>query len=381
MQRVFTDALVPSTARWSIGTVGVLDGSGFPKKGTASVGVKRQYCGRLGKTDNCQVGVFLTGVMPAGTALLDCQLYLPKEWAADRRRRKQTRVPKEVRFRTQPQIAAEVLRRTQESGTVRFDWVVADEAFGSNGSLLDTLEERQQQYLFEVPTTTTVWTVDPAQHVPTGRGVGRPRTRPRRAAVYAVKALAESLVPEAWRALQVREGAGGPLVFEFVAVRVWAVRHRRPGPPIWLVIRRALGADPEIKYYVSNAPAQTRLETLALVSSCRFRVEEFFEEAKSYLGMAHYEARAWSSWHHHMSLVALAHLFVTLTRARLKKSPAPDAGHGGAVLRSALPRSPLTVADAIRIMEYHLARNEVAQQSHAKRWKQQHKRIAFKLLL
>jgi SRSO17 transposase len=263
--------------------------------------------------------------------LLDCQLYLPKEWAADRRRRHQTRVPKAVRFRTQPQIAAELLRRTQEAGTVRFDWVVADEAFGSNGSLLDTLEEHQQKYLFEVPTTTTVWTVDPSAEVPAGRGLGRPPTRPRRAAVYAVKALAESLVPEAWRALQVREGAGGPLVFEFVAVRVWAVRHRKPGPPIWLVIRRGLGTDPEIKYYVSNAPADTRLETLALVSGCRFRVEEFFEEAKSYLGMAHYEARAWSSWHHHMSLVALAHLFVTLTRQRLKKSPAPHAGHGGAV--------------------------------------------------
>ncbi len=336
IQQVFAEELVPSAATWSIGTVGVLDGSGFPKKGTASVGVKRKYCGRLGKTDNCQVGVFLTGVTPAGTALLDGQLYLPKEWAADRQRRKKVRVPKEVRFRTQPQIAAELLRRTQAAGTVRFTWVVGDEAFGSNGALLDTLEERQQQYLFEVPTTTTVWTVDPAQGVPAGRGVGRPPTRPRRQAVYSVQALAASLVPEAWHAMQVREGANGPLVFEFVAVRVWAVRHRKPGPPIWLVIRRGLGADPEIKYYVSNAPAETRLETLALVSGCRFRVEEFFEEAKSYLGMAQYEARAWSSWHHHMSLVALAHLFVTLTRQRLKKSATPDARHGAALTEERL---------------------------------------------
>jgi SRSO17 transposase len=278
----------------------------------------------------------LTGVTPAGTALLDCQLYLPKEWASDRQRCKKVRVPKEVRFRTQPQIAAELLQRAQETGAVRFDWVVADEAFGSNGSLLDTLEERQQNYLLEVPANTTVWTVDPAEQVPAARGVGRPPTRPRREAVHSVKAVAEGLPTMAWHAYQVREGACGPLVFEFAAVRVWAVRHRKPGPPIWLVIRRSLDADAEIKYYVSNAAADTRLETLALVSGCRYRVEEFFEEGKSYLGMAQYEARAWSSWHHHMSLVALAHLFVTLTRERLKKSPPPDSGHGAAVTEERL---------------------------------------------
>jgi SRSO17 transposase len=336
IQHVFAEELLPSTATWSIGTIGVIDGSGFPKKGTESVGVKRQYCGRLGKTENCQVGVFLTGVTPAGTALLDYQLYLPKEWASDHKRRKKVRVPKEVRFRTQPQIAAELLQRTQETGVVRFDWVIADEAFGSNGSLLDILEERKQKYLLEVPATTTVWTVDPVREVPAGRGVGRPPTCPRRDAVHSVKAVAESLPATAWHAYRVREGACGPLVFEFAAVRVWAVRHRKPGPAIWLMIRRSLGADAEIKYYVSNAAADTRLETLALVSGCRFRVEEFFEEGKSYLGMAQYEARAWSSWHHHMSLVALAHLFVTLTRERLKKSPAPDAGHGAAITEERL---------------------------------------------
>jgi SRSO17 transposase len=319
IQAVFAEELVPSTATWPIGTVGVIDGSSFVKKGIESVGVKRQYCGRLGKTENCQVGVFLTGVTPAGTALLDHQLYLPKEWASNAKRRKKVHVPKEVRFRTQPQLAADLLRRTQEAGVVRFDWVVADEAFGSNGTLLDILEERQQNYLLEVPVTTTVWTVDPAGEVPPARAPGRPPTRPRRDAVRSVKAVAASLPTDAWHAYQVREGACGPLVFEFAAVRVWAVRHRKPGPPIWLVIRRSLGPDPEIKYYVSHAAADTRLETLALVSGCRFRVEEFFEEGKSYLGMAQYEARAWSSWHHHMSLVALAHLFVTLTRARFKK--------------------------------------------------------------
>jgi SRSO17 transposase len=214
----------------------------------------------------------------------------------------------------------DLLRRTQEPGVVRFDWVIADETFGRNGAFLDDLEELHQHYLVEVPTNTTVWTVDPASAVPPkSAGRGRTPTRPQRDKVRSVQAVAESLPVEAWHTYQLREGACGPLVFQFAAVRVWAVRHREPGPAIWLVIRRSLGSDPEIKYYVSNAPALAPLATLALVSGCRFRVEEFFQEGKSYLGMAQYEARAWSSWHHHMSLVALGHLLVTLTRLRLKK--------------------------------------------------------------
>lgn len=319
IQAVFAEQLMPAAQTWSIGTVGVVDGSAFVKKGTQSVGVQRQHCGRLGKIENCQVGVFLTGVTPAGCALLDHQLYLSKEWAKDKKRREQTYVPQGIRFRTEPQIAADLLRRTQAAGQVGFDWVVADETFGRNGDFLDDLESLGQRYLVEVPVTTTVWTVDPASAVPPPRGRGRRPTRPRRDHVRSVKAVAESLPATAWHTLQVREGACGPLVFDFAAVRVWAVRHRKPGPPIWLVMRRSLGPDREVKYYVSNAAADTPLETLALVSGCRFRVEEFFEEGKSYLGMAQYEARAWSSWHHHMSLVGLAHLLVTLTRIRLKK--------------------------------------------------------------
>ena len=116
-----------------------------------------------------------------------------------------------------------------------------------------------------------------------------------------------------------REGAVGPLVFEFAAVRVWAVRHRKPGPPIWVLIRRSLEDVPEVKYYVSNGEEGTPLEVLGLVACSRHRVEEFFEDCKGYLGMAQYETRSWTGWHHHMTLVALAHLFVGLARLRLKK--------------------------------------------------------------
>jgi len=137
--------------------------------------------------------------------------------------------------------------------------------------------------------------------------------------VQSVGALATSLPPSAWQILQLRLGAKGPLAFAFARVRVWAVRHRQPGPACWLILRRSLEADAEVKYYLANAPEEEPLETMALVTGTRYRVEEYLEEGKMYLGMAPYAARAWSSWHHHMSLVALAHLFVTLTRLRLKK--------------------------------------------------------------
>ena len=132
IQAVFAEELVPTTTQWSLGTVGVIDESGFEKAGTESVGVARQWCGRLGKVENCRVGVFLTGVAPGGVAGLDAQLFLTKEWAADRQRRKKTRVPKEVKFQTKPGTAVEMLRRTRAAGKVRFDWVVVDSLYGDS---------------------------------------------------------------------------------------------------------------------------------------------------------------------------------------------------------------------------------------------------------
>jgi SRSO17 transposase len=227
-----------------------------------------------------------------------------REWAFD--------------FLTEPQIGAELSRRTQAAGTIHLDWITADERYGQNGKFLDLLEAQQQRYLVEVPVSTTVWTEDPASAVPPYQGQGHPPTRAGRQAVHSVVEVTATWPAAAWQALQVREGTKGPLVFQFAAVRVWAVRHRRPGPPIWLMVRRSLGPEVETKYYVSNTAADVPLEDRALVTGCRYRVEEFLEEGKSYLGMAQYEARAWSSWHHHRSLVGLAHLFVTLTRVRLK---------------------------------------------------------------
>jgi len=323
LQAAAADELAPSAAGSPVGFVGVLDESAFAKKGTHSVGVARQHNGRLGKEDNCQVGVFLVGVTPAGTALLDHRLYLPEPWCEGtpeaHARRDEAHVPEDVSFRTKPQLAAELVRNVAVLGQVELDWVVADEAYGKAGDLLDELEELGQKYVMEVPVNTSVWTTDPAASVPAYAGRGRKPTAPARDDVRAVAAVAAGLPAAAWQALRVREGAVGPLVFEFAAVRVWAMRHRRPGPPIWLLIRRSLEAEPEVKYHVSNAGAEAPPGTLALVACSRFRVEEFFEACKSHLGMAQYETRSWAGWHHHMTLVGLAHLFVTLTRLRLGK--------------------------------------------------------------
>ena len=199
------------------------------------------------------------------------------------------------------------------------DWITADEAYGGNGEFLDELETLGHRYVVEVPVNTTVWTEDPAACVPPQGSRGRVPTLPSRASVRSVAAVVSALPPEGWRILEIRQGAKGPLTFAFAAVRVWAVRHGAAGPPIWLLVRRSPGGDADLKYYVSNGDAATPLEVLAQVACTRHEVEEYLEDAKSYLGMAQYETRSWIGWHHHMSLVAIAHLFITLTRRDLKK--------------------------------------------------------------
>ena len=362
LQAVFNEEFVPTASQWPIGTVGVIDESAFVKRGTESVGVQRQWCGRLGKQENCQVGVFLVGVTPAGSALLDHQLYLPESWAADTVRRKKTRVPAEITFQTKPQIAGTLLTRS----SVRFDWITADEEYGRDGDLLDALEGRNQRYLVEVPANTTVWAERPMRQTPDEL-------------VWQVSQLAQTIPGKGWRVVQLREGAKGPLAFEFARLRVWSVRHRRAGPLVWLLIRRSLERVPEVKYYVSNAEPEMPLEPMAQVTGVRWRVEEFFEDGKGQLGMAQYEARSWTSWHHHMSLVALAHLYVMQTRRDLNRQ-VPDLTLDMAMrlLRAALPHPQLTLQQAGDLVDYYRDRNKQATESHRKTWLARHPRVVQK---
>lgn len=363
IQAVFNEEFVPTARQWPIGTVGVIDASGFVQRGTQSVGVARQGCGRLGKQENCQVGVFLLGVTPAGTALLDHPLYLPESWAADAARRKKTRVPEDITFHTKPQIAAMLLARS----SVAFDWLTADEEFGRDGAFLDAWERagegRPQRYLLEVPANTTVCAEEPWRTTPDEL-------------VWPVRLLAQTLPAKAWRVIPLRDGAKGPLAFAFARLRVWSVRHRHAGPPLWLLIRRSLEPQPEVKYYLSNAEGEVPLERVALVTGSRWRVEEFLEDAKGQLGMGDYEARSWRSWHHHMSLVALAYLYVVQTRRDLRRT-LPDLTIDMALrlLRAALPRPRLSLEEAADLVDYYRVRNAQATESHRKTWLAKHPNV------
>jgi SRSO17 transposase len=382
IQADFAREFVPSTGQWPLGTVGVLDETSIEKSGPESCGAAPQYCGRLAKTANCQVGVFLVGVALAGTALLDCQLYLPKEWARDRRRRKAARVLPSLRFQTKTQIALELVKRTCAAGQVRFDWLVADAFYGHDGAFLTALDQRGQRYLMQVESRTRVWPKAYTAELPKWAWESKPSAAETKRAAKTVAQTIAALPLSAWRTVNVRDGAKGPLAFQFARWRCWAIRDGQPGPPVWVVARRSLGADPETKYYVTNADEQTPLETLALVAATRYEVEQFFEEAKGALGLADYEARGWASWHHHMSLVALAHLFLMQTRRDLKASaPTMTLPLALELVCAALERPQLDEDDAIRLAEYHLARNAAARASHHKSWLQKHKAKIPKPLL
>jgi SRSO17 transposase len=324
LQAVFAAELVPTAGSDPVGVVGIIDESGFSKKGDQSVGVARQHNGRLGKEDNCQVGVFLVGAAPGGVALLDHRIFLPESWCEDtpagRGRRAKVHVPESIGFQTKPQIAAALIRQAVVLDQVRLDWITADELYGRSGEFLDELEALERRYVVEVPVTTTVWTADPAACIPADGGRGRVPTLPSRESVREVRELVAQWGPGQWQRLCLGQGAKGPLVYEFAAARVWAVRLGKAGPPCWLLVRRSLEATPEVKYYMSNGGAETPLGVLARVAWARHRIEDFLEDSKTYLGMARYETRSWIGWHHHMSLVGMAHLFVTLTRRDLEKN-------------------------------------------------------------
>lgn len=383
IQAVFAETLTPTTRDWSLGTVLVIDESSFLKHGEHSVGVKEQYCGRLGMVANCQVGVFLVGVTPGGDCLLDHELYLPAEWVRDRARRRKARVPAEVRFRTKPQIAVELVQRLLQNKLVKPDWIVADEVYGRCGELLDALEARGLRYVVETNITKAFWTVDPAtQMLPRQPGPGRPPKRARRDSVRLAKEIAAALPADRWQPIKLREGAKGPVVYEYARFRVWATRHKEAGPPTWLMFQREIDHPHALRCWVSNAEETVALETLAAVASQRLRIEQFFEEAKGEVGMTDYEARAWTSWHHHMSLVALAHLFITTLRLELRPSePELTLRQSFDLLKAALNRPRLSLEEAEQLLEYHIQRNQTATQSHRKSWLQKHKRLRDELML
>lgn len=307
----------------------ICDGSGFPKKGEHSVGVARQYCGAVGKIANCQQGVFTVYCSSRGYTFVDRRLYVPQHWFgadyAEKRRR--GGVPQDVLFQTEPELALEMLRGLVERGVLPFRWVTADEHYGMNPDFLDGVAALGRDYFAEVPVSTMVW-VGKVEVIAPGKGkMGRPRSGATVAQgtppPQAVRQIGAQLPARAWQRYTIKEGSKGPIEADFAFVRAMSKRGRRPGHEVWVVFRRGLEEGAEIKVYLSNAPASCAHTKLVQMSGMRWPVETALEEAKSELGMDHYETRTWRGWHHQMTLTFLAHHFLLRLRLRLKKSPRP----------------------------------------------------------
>lgn len=290
-----------------------LDPSGFEKDGKHSVGVKRQWLGRLGKVENGQVGVYLGYASRKGQALCNVRLYLPEEWATDRTRRQDCGVPREVRFATRQELAQQML--LEHGPLLPHQWVTGDDEMGRSSGFRGWLRDHSERYLLAVPSNTSMRDLEVT--IP-----DNPVRKTRPLAPWTSVSVWMAQVPESrWERIDVRDGEKGALVMETMKCRVQAREERRHvGPEELLFVTRVKEHNKwKTDYYLSSAPADTPLAELARVAKAQHRIEECFKCAKSEAGMADYEVRTWRGWHHHMTLVLLASWFLTLETKRGKK--------------------------------------------------------------
>ena len=268
----------------------IVDETSFPKKGTKSVGVKRQHCGALGKQENCQVGVFLAYASPAGRAFLDRALYLPQDWAEDAARRREAGVPAAVAFATKPELARRLLARAF-AAAVPAAWVVGDEIYGDDGALRRWLETARRPHVLAVSCSHAIWHGGRAERA---------------------DALVAGLPAAAWATLSAGAGSQGERLYDWACLQL--PYERAPGTARWLLARRSLSDPTELAYYRAFGHAGTPLAELVRVAGLRWAIEEGFEDAKGAVGLDQYEVRTWTAWHRHVTLVLLAHAYLEATR-------------------------------------------------------------------
>jgi SRSO17 transposase len=288
------------------GGVLVVDETGFLKKGNKSAGVQRQYSGTAGRIENCQVGVFLAYASPKGRALVDRELYLPKEWAADHDRRGQAHVPAGAGFHTKPMLAQHMLERAVDAG-VPARWVTGDEVYGGDARLRAWLEEHDLAYVLAVKATQPLW----------AQGEQGPAEVPARE-------LVAGLPARTWKRLSAGDGAKGPRVYDWARIRL--LRPGWPGRGFWLLARRRL-SDGELAFYTCFGPARTTLAELVQVAGIRWAVEESFQAAKDQVGLDHYQVRRYDAWYRHVTLAMVALAFLAAVRAQA--AGAVQVGVGG----------------------------------------------------
>jgi len=312
--------------------VWVIDDTGFPKQGHHSVGVARQYSGTLGKTANCQVAVSLHQTAGEESAILDWRLYLPESWTQDPERRAAAGIPAEVKFQTKWELALELIDEAQKWG-LRCGVVLADAGYGEVTEFRQGLETRQLPYAVGIPSTLGVWTKPPRIYKLKARGQGRPPSAyhygPQRPGT--VREVAQKA--RGWKQVRWREGSKGWLESRFDACRVQPSHGFHEGRPphkeVWLLVEWPRGEKEPTQYFLCDLPEHYPLRRLVRIVKARWKIEQDYQQLKEELGLDHYEGRSWAGWHHHVTLVMLAHAFLTLERLRSKKNfwvdPATDA--------------------------------------------------------
>jgi SRSO17 transposase len=327
------EEVLPAMIQQSPVEAWVVDDTGFPKKGKHSVGVAHQYCGQLGKSDNCQVAVSLSVTTRHSSLPIAWQLYLPKEWAQDRKRRAKAGVPKDIPFQTKPEIALKQIQAAVRQGIPTAP-VLADAAYGGDSRLRKAITELGLQYMVGVQSSMSVWKPGegPLPNKP-GKEYGPDRLKGRSRAHHPVstKEVALSLPESAWKTITWREGSRNDLSSRFAAVRLRPA-HRdyllpEPYPIEWLLIEWPKGESEPTKYWLSTLSEETSLKELVRIAKHRWIIERDYQELKQELGLGHYEGRGWRGFHHHATLCIAAYGFLVAERNRF--SPSARVGNVG----------------------------------------------------
>jgi SRSO17 transposase len=345
-----------------------IDESGFPKQGDASVGVSRQHCGRLGKVDNCQVGVFLGYAANSHRMLLDKRLYLPEKWASDKKRRAKCGVPENIGFQTKAQLGLELIHKAQERG-IPFAWIGMDSHYGQQEWLLTALETQDSLYIADIPCDTRAWLELPKTRIPARKGNrGRKPTKLKAEShPTEVRQIASALEQSQWNRMYIRDTERGQLWSKLAFLRVYPVRNQLPGPETWLILRKDEG-EKKLKYQFCNAPSDTPLERLAEMSHSRYWIERAIQDAKGEAGLADYELRSWRGWHHHMTMTILAMLFlVELQLDWQPKAPNLTIQDVREILEVILPKRDMTPDEILKIIQQkHKAKLSARRSKHRK---------------
>ena len=319
----------------------IVDDTGYPKKGAHSVGVARQYCGQLGKQDNCQVAVSVSVANERSSLPIDYRLYLPHEWAEDAARRRKAEVPASVGFATKSAIALEQLRAAR-AAHIPVGVVLADAGYGDDTDFRPGIAALGLTYAVGIQGSTTVWADGHRPLPPRGTwGRGRPGTHLRRNRTHQpidVKALAHELSARAWRRIEWREGTGGALASRFARVRVSAAHRNEVRAEEWLVIEWPLAETEPTKYWLTTLPPSIAFKELIRLIKLRWRIERDYQELKQELGLGHYEGRNWRGFHHHATLTIAAYGY--RMRARLTHGTKKNSAIQPREPRLRLPRRP-----------------------------------------